>query len=1367
MWVVVDNGDSARGVEVAIRAQDATLADLLSVLGEACDRVLVDGRPVAPCVTVAEAGVVNGSAIELVGPRSPQRWRERFEHHPDLILEVIDGLIAGRRWRLRDGGDYTVGSSPGADIRLDGADLEMRHAVLSIRDGAARYRRSRPSGGPRGAGRALCVGDTLMIAGCRLRLRAGEGAAGHRLLSPRRATQAGLVTFNRRPRVSSPVEQARPEPPERPQEPAAPPRLSLMMVIAPLLLGAAMAIMFRNPMFAAFVVLSPVLALSQWSSSRRRHRQQLEADETAFRDRQARYKVAVQEWAQEEKVRLSDAHPDLGQVAWRVMTGAAELWERRPDHDDHLVVAVGSGPSPDLFDQQRPIDVPIPVELTDGAVVGVVGPSAPVRALVRGMIAQVFAHHGPVDAGFRVEPAASGGRGAVPGEWAWLGWLPHTRPGSDAVHLIIRDRLSPAIDHVGYPGEVGGPALAKTSLQDALSHRSVIELAPSVGELPASCTTVVEIVGADSLISVRYADGGCRRGRAAGLDRATTLTMARTLARYRDPEIGAGLADQVQLNDLADLSCAGIVHAWQLDQPAGSRRRDTLAVDLGLTDAGPAHIDLVRDGPHALVAGTTGSGKSELLRTWLMAMAARYRPSEVSYLLIDYKGGSAFDACAGLPHTTAVVTDLDDQLAERALASLDAEVRRREAVLRASGRSTYEELDEVGEEAPMPRLAVVVDEFATLAAELPTFLDALVGIAQRGRSLGIHLLLATQRPAGAVREAIRANTAIRICLRVQSAADSRDVIDDESAASLPRSVPGRAVVRLGPGELEVVQIAATCESWPVVGSTQVELLNATAGPVVQTPTTLAVAVGEVNQAFSACGLTRPKPCFLPPLPTHLEPAGLSDSDEEGFVTLGLADHPSSQSQQPDGWSYGQGHGLFVGLAGSGITRTLGLIVTQIARNRVQVHVSDRVPTDVSDRVQVHVLDGAASELSSLAALRPVGSVIGSTETERRMRLLRVLSADLDRRSTLGRDHLSHEPQVVLLIDGVGQLLVELDAVSLAARAMFDRLFFEGPALGLTMAIGAVRVGELPLTMTSTITQQWIFRCRDEPGGHGMRAGGSSSGDQPPGRARRADTGISVQMAWSTSDLAEVVRRMVDEAEGRETNGCSRRVPTIDVFPPKITAADLDESSGVEADGRAAPAAPLSRLALGLLERDRQVARLDLLTARHLLICGPRRSGRTSALLSIAEELGRVDKVRVVAMADPRSALSGARVDEWWDPDRADIAELDGDGPTVVLVDDAEATAATGTVALLLEGGRRDVHVIAAARSDAARTAFGHWLTTIRRSGAGLLLRPGEIDGDLFSVDLPRKPVVPLVPGRGYLIVDGTVEMVQMTSPGDP
>ena len=264
--------------------------------------------------------------------------------------------------------------------------------------------------------------------------------------------------------------------------------------------------------------------------------------------------------------------------------------------------------------------------------------------------------------------------------------------------------------------------------------------------------------------------------------------------------------------------------------PSSARGRGGgLSVRIGLGEEGPVDLDLVADGPHALVAGCTGSGKSEAPLGWLAAIAHCYSPEKVRFILIDYKGGATFARLEALPHTQALLTDLDAGATTRALDGIASILQRREEALGALGfpdlaawESAHEE-DPVSVSAPPPRLIVAIDEFRVLAQAHPDSMEVLLRLAAQGRSLGLHLIAATQRPSGAVSAQMRANMDIRLCLRCVSASDSTDIIGDGRAASLPR-IPGRAVLSdVGMIQLtylaDIASVVERCNAaWPRTGT---------------------------------------------------------------------------------------------------------------------------------------------------------------------------------------------------------------------------------------------------------------------------------------------------------------------------------------------------------------------------------------------------------------------------------------------------------------------------------------------------------------------------------------------------------------------
>ena len=254
-----------------------------------------------------------------------------------------------------------------------------------------------------------------------------------------------------------------------------------------------------------------------------------------------------------------------------------------------------------------------------------------------------------------------------------------------------------------------------------------------------------------------------------------------------------------------------------------------LSVRIGIGEEGPVDLDLVADGPHALVAGCTGSGKSEALLGWLASIAHCYSPERVRFILIDYKGGATFARLEALPHTQALLTDLDVGATTRALDGIASILQRREETLGLLGfpdlatwESAHEE-DPLSVTAPPPRLVVAIDEFRVLAHAHPDSMEVLLRLAAQGHSLGLHLIAATQRPSGAVSAQMRANMDIRLCLRCVSASDSTDILGDGRAASLPR-IPGRAVLSdVGTIQLaylaDISSVVARCNAtWPRSGT---------------------------------------------------------------------------------------------------------------------------------------------------------------------------------------------------------------------------------------------------------------------------------------------------------------------------------------------------------------------------------------------------------------------------------------------------------------------------------------------------------------------------------------------------------------------
>ncbi|MFJ4174072.1 FtsK/SpoIIIE domain-containing protein [Microbacterium sp. NPDC089696] len=407
------------------------------------------------------------------------------------------------------------------------------------------------------------------------------------------------------------------------------------------------------------------------------------------------------------------------------------------------------------------------------------------------------------------------------------------------------------------------------------SAEAALWVLPSAETVPQGIACVIDIEEVQQA-TVRTPDGVVQI-RPEFVSRAQVRSAARELD---DEETTAAsvIPDRVLLSDLAQ-----------------NARASSLAATLGRSERDAVVLDLVEDGPHAIVTGTTGSGKSELLVSWVAALASAYGPDRVVFVLADFKGGTAFEALRALPHVVAVVTDLDPAGARRGVSSLSAELRRRETVLAEHGARDIAEVD-------MPRLVIVVDEFAALLQEHSDLASVFTDIAARGRALGMHLVLGTQRAVGVVRDALAANCPLRVCLRVGDPADSRAVIGSDDAAQITGGPEARGLAlarRPRDDNARALRVALT----------QADDLE------------------RIGERWSAS--PPPRSPWLPPLPTVLALADLRREAPGGTIVLGRADLPERQEQPLELLRVGSDRGIAViGQSGSGRSSALRAIAVQ-------------------------------------------------------------------------------------------------------------------------------------------------------------------------------------------------------------------------------------------------------------------------------------------------------------------------------------------------------------------------------------------------------------------------------------------------------
>jgi S-DNA-T family DNA segregation ATPase FtsK/SpoIIIE len=816
-----------------------------------------------------------------------------------------------------------------------------------------------------------------------------------------------------------------------------------------------------------------------------------------------------------------------------------------------------------------------------------------------------------------------------------------------------------------------------------------------------------------------------------------------------------------------------------------ARRAGTLRALVGSAGVDPLHLDLRSQGPHALVGGTTGSGKSEFLQAWVLGMAAEYSPDRVTFLFIDYKGGSAFADCVTLPHCVGLVTDLSPHLVRRALTSLRAELHYREHLLNRKKAKDLLELEKRGDPESPPALVLVIDEFAALVGEVPEFVDGVVDIAQRGRSLGIHLIMATQRPAGVIRDNLRANTNLRIALRMADESDSQDVVGVKDAGGFDPSIPGRGLAKTGPGRLtqfqsayaggwttrepdrpdiEVAQLRFGAENrWEepaVPGADEAGDPQADLGPTDQQR-----LVTRIIGAAKGADIPDPRRPWLDELAAAYDLSRLRQRTDSELL-IGVSDVPDHQQQNPTYFRPdADGHLAIFGTGGSGKSATLRTLAAAAAI------------TPRGGPVEVYGLDFGSGSLRMLEALPHVGSIISGDDTERVIRLFRMLKAELEARgprfaeatasSVSEYRALSDRPRekrLLLLIDGFPAFreAFEIPSGRAAAYAVFQEIITDGRQLGIHVVFTADRPGSVPSNVASGVQRKVILRLADESG-YGMLDAPNDilSVKSPAGRAIVDGLETQVAILGGSAVMADQSATTVALGEAMTRAGVKRAAP-IGSLPKEFPSTELPDAVG-------------DLPVLGLGEEELSAIGIDPVGA--FLIAGPPASGRSNALAALATAVSRFDQeARRYYIGNRRSKVgqlpgwvaTATSIEEaaGLAKDLAEaVADPDTEGRIVVFVESISEflqTAADQPILDLIRAVKRSDHFLIAESETSTWSSSWPLLGEIKNGRRGILLAPEAIDGDIIlKTTLPRMIRSEFPPGRGILIAAGKTVRVQL------
>ncbi|WP_431676443.1 type VII secretion protein EccCa [Kitasatospora sp. KL5] len=1087
-------------------------------------------------------------------------------------------------------------------------------------------------------------------------------------------------------------------------------------------------------MMALSAVGMLVTQLIRSSSDRKR---ELRAERRDYLRYLAQVRRQVRRQTAHQQEALAWRHPDPSALSSLART--SRLWERRSAHPDFGDVRIGTGPqrlavrlmplATKPVEDLEPLcahalrrfihaygtvpDQPVAVHLPGYARVLLRADDRDrARALVRAMLAQLAFLQAPDE--LRIAVVTDAGHRA---QWEWVKWLPH------ALHPVESDGAGPVRLVAGSLAEAeqllgaeftGRPPYDPDAVPGPDEPYTVIVLdGPPAGPAGRAAlagyrnATVVDIGDAlewkpDRLgLRLRIQDGGLamvgadrngrdevtRLGRPDALSAPAARRLAAGIAPYRlgdAVEAGEPLAgdfDLATLLGIHDLHRHDVAEGW-----AGRTGADRLRVPLGLSaDGTPVVLDIKESaqggmGPHGMLIGATGSGKSELLRTLVLALALTHSSEVLNFVLVDFKGGATFLGLDRLPHTSAVITNLADEaeLVDRMRDALHGELVRRQELLRSAGNysslSDYEGARAAGTALePLPTLFVVVDEFSELLAAHRDFMDLFIMIGRLGRSLGVHLLLASQRLDEGRMHALESHLSYRIGLRTFSAMESRGVLGVPDAYQLP-SQPGNGFLRSDistltrfkaayvsgpyragrrPARQEAVagQVAAYGTAY-VAPHRPVEPAQPAREPEEETPgeagTLLDVAVAGLTDAgppahrvwLPPLGVPPTLDELLPPLAPHPE-RGLTTESRDARGTLsvpvGVIDRPFQQLRELLTADL-SGAGGHVGIAGgpqSGKSTLLRTLITALAL------------THTPGEVQFYCLDFGGGTLTALRGLPHVGGVTGRHDPERVVRTVAEVNAVLAARelrfAELGVDSVAafrrrraagefaeeRHGDVFLVVDGWNTVRQEFPDLAPALTLIAQR----GLNYGIHLVVGTTRWGEVTGALRDLLGTRFELRLGDPvDSAVNMRAAGTVP--KVPGRGLTTDamhflTALPRADGGSgTEDLADAVADLVDAVAAHWSGP---RAPEVRMLPLSVDAAALP--------------APEGRLRVPIGLADTTVAPLwhDFEETPHLLVVGDSEAGKTNLLKLVTNAVTTAytpDQARIM-LVDYRRGLQDA------------------------------------------------------------------------------------------------------------------------------
>lgn len=982
-------------------------------------------------------------------------------------------------------------------------------------------------------------------------------------------------------------------------------------------------------------MLWPVIS-KRYDKSRRLRKEQKRQKKYSEYLKQKADQITTEIQRQEEILRENSV--TIPECIKRIDTVSRTLWERTIGQKDFLELRLGTGIKnldADIVYSERRFtldddnlnekmlslcespkvlkNIPTTISLFDNHISGFIGSEKDLNAFIKGLILQVIAFYSKEDVKlvFLYDEKQSG-------DFAFVKWLPHVWD-DEMNYRFIATNDEEAKDITSYferlinnRSEINETAMKETSpyyvvcvldknlgvgtdfVKKLLSlnknlHISTVFAYRELKELPKECSIVVELSGSGGKLYDKNNIYDTVSTFKPDVSVAEDLTdIAKKISNVPlDPDLkAANLPNTISFLNVYDVG--KVEHLNVLDRWYESAPFKSLEAFVGIDTNGKLFkLDLHEKfhGPHGLVAGMTGSGKSEFIITYILSMAVNFHPDEVAFILIDYKGGGMAKSFENLPHTAGIITNLDGSSIKRSLVSIQSELKRRQAIFAKVSKDTgvsnidvykYQKLRREGKvKEPLQHLFIIADEFAELKTQQPDFMEQLISAARIGRSLGVHLILATQKPSGVVDDQIWSNSKFRVCLKVQERSDSMDMLKRPDAAELSQT--GRFYLQVGYNELfELGQSAwAGANYYPADNNVKekdnsVEIISGTGHVISQAkPTNVNYGLDTQKQMDAVTKYLRRvadeenisvRPLWLPPLETGRTIDALVEEysfNKMPFVLnlpIGEYDNPYNQQKGLITLPLSEcGNALIYGIAGSGKTTFLTTMLYSL--------VSRYTP----EEVQVYILDFASETLKAFEKAPHVGEVMLSDEKEKIRRLFGYLSEEIKRRKKLfadfGGDFSSYLAEaketvcnIVVVINNYSAFIEQYEeleeALSLTTR--------ECTKYGIYFVITVPNTNAIRYRMMQNFGQIFTMQLSDES--EYTNVVGKTDGLYPAkfkGRGLfKKDAVLEFQTANATNEanVYKYVKGLCEELSGKYSSNAKK----IAVIPSKITVEKLRE-----------------------------------------------------------------------------------------------------------------------------------------------------------------------------------------------------------------